>query len=204
MKCVIVIALIMMGCRPVGMFIVGIKKPKVENAETIRCFLRHTDIQSGKHVIASYNGYYNLFGELGLTTIHVFDKEGKSVNVGDHPENTCGPDPAPIIRNMNRNYVLSSDSLVLDSITARLLLPDGTRFEYRRPDSVDFVAVITWVKWIGKRILKRDVTSVLHALTENKQVTFDLIMVNLDLQELWGAENLSKVKLTKTAVEFKQ
>lgn len=141
--------------------------------------------------------------ELGLTTIHIFSRSGKAIQIGPGEVKACGPDPVPFIRDMDKNqsYTLSTDSLVLDSITVRLLLPDGSGFQYRRPDSVDFVAVITWAKWMGKKVIDRDVASCVQAVADNKQAVFDLIMVNLDKQEVWGPGNLEKVKLTRTSLE---
>jgi len=80
-------------------------------------------------------------------------------------------------------------------------LPDGSHFQYQHPDSVDFVAVVTWAKWIGKKVLERDVASCLQVVAENKQVVFDLILINLDKQAIWGPENLEKVKMTRTSLE---
>lgn len=194
----------MIACRPVLFLVNGVKKPKVENAASIRNYLQHSSIQNGRHVISSYNGFLSNNVDLGLTTIHIFSREGRSVSVFDHATNSCGPDPVPMIRNMNKEqaYAISSDSLVLDSITNRLLLPDGSRFQYRRADSVDFVAVITWAKWIGKKVLDRDVGSCLQAVADNKQAVFDVIIVNLDKQAIWGRENLEKVKMTRTSMEI--
>jgi hypothetical protein len=203
---IIAIAIVMVACQPVGFWVMGVKKPKTESEATLHRFVQKRSMQYGRHVISSYNGYLNNFGDLGLTTIHIFSREGKSVNVFDHAVNTCGPDPVPVLREMknDRSYALSGDSLVLDSITARLLLPDGSGFHYQRPDSVDFVAVITWAKWIGKKVLDRDVASCVQAIANNKQVKFDLIMVNLDKQVIWGTANLEKVKLTRTSMEVLQ
>jgi hypothetical protein len=193
----------MIACRPVGFMVMGVKKPKLENAASIHNYLQQSKLQHGRHVISSFHGYLDNNIELGLTTIHIFSKEGRSLKLGPENRNSCGPDPVPFLANMNNKqpYALSSDSLVLDSITARLLLPDGSQFQYQRPDSIDFVAVVTWAKWIGKKVLERDVASCLQAVAGNKQVEFDLIMVNLDKQAIWGPENIEKVKMTRTSLE---
>ena len=201
MRSYIIIAVVMIACRPVGFLAMGVKKPAVENVVSIGNFLQQSSIQHGRHVISSFPGYLSNYMELGLTTIHVFSKSGKAVQLGPHQIKACGPDPVPFIRDLDKDkYALSSDSLVLDSITARLLLPDGAAFHYQRPDSVDFVAVITWAKWIGRKILNRDVVSCVQAVRENKQAVFDLIIVNLDKQAVWGSANLEKVISTRTGL----
>lgn len=198
--------MIMIACRPVGFLTMGVKKPKVEDAASIHSFLQQTNMQSGRHVISSFNGYLSNYMELGLTTIHIFSRNGRAVQLGPNEVKACGPDPVPFIQFMKKDqsYALSSDSLVLDSITARLLLPDGSAFHYQRTDSVDFVAVITWTKWIGKKILERDVASCMQAVADNKQAVFDLIMINLDKQAVWGPANLEKVRSTRTSIYVQQ
>lgn len=191
------------SCRSVFMYAYGIRKPKIEREASLNQFVTKLHINEYPQAVSSFDGYLNNL-QLGVIDANVFAKNGQLIRMPAN-NSACGPDPAVFLRTINKNNRYNyHNSLHLDSFSTSWLSPNGLPFNYKQSDSADFVVVLTWSKWAGRRMIKRDVRSCLEAIQANTQTHIQVVLLNMDKQQLWGKENNSKVTFTKNTVAVRK
>lgn len=180
----------------------GVKKPRVENRESIKQFLHSLEMDKGRQVIANFEGYQQFSLDLTLTKTYVFNADGKFMNLPG-AANACGPAPLYFLNNLDKDKVYDySDSVSFSDYSNFMLEPDGSNFKKINTDSVDFIVLITWAKWIGKKVLKRDVKPCVDAALTNTKSRIMLVLLNVDQQEVWSPDDLARIKATRRGVEI--
>jgi|RhiMetdeSRZDD1v2_1073273.scaffolds.fasta_scaffold01087_10 hypothetical protein len=196
---IIICCSVISSCRPVIYLVYGVKKPKPEEEKSISNVLQSVHIGRYPLVVSTYDGFFNNFS-FGSSDINVFDKEGRLIIM---PENACSYNRVTFLKNLNKQEKFKrSDSAVIDSVSKTWLLPNGEPFVYRRSDTADYTVVIKWCRWMGKKLLKQQVVQGLQAMQQNTGVRFAVILLNMDIQKLWGEDKLATIKTTKTSIAF--
>lgn len=188
------------SCKETELIINGVKNPKVENAKSIHSFLSSVNCSNEKSAALKFSALSSLiFYGITPTSVYVFDKNGNNLKLPG-ATNKCSPDPAQFIQRLSRlqEYKLTDGTFNLKDLKNWILFyGDG---HLKPDDSVDYFVFVTWAIWSGKKVFSRDVMSCISAAKNNKSAKMDIILINLDMQSEWDAENLKKVRFTKTSM----
>jgi hypothetical protein len=97
----------------------------------------------------------------------------------------------------------TDSSFDLRSLSGWICTTDKNDFILTNNPGPDFYVFITWAVWPGNKVFRRDVMSCISAVKKNKVSKIELVLVNLDMQSMWGKDNLKKVEFTRTAMNVR-
>ena len=198
---IIICCSIFSSCKPVIYLVYGVKKPKPQEEKSISKVLQSVHIGRYPLVVSTYDGFFSNF-TFGSSDINVFDKEGRLI-IMPETKTACSYNRVTFLKNLNKHEKFKRyDSVMIDSVSKTWLLPDGEPYVYRRSDTADYTVVIKWCRWMGKKLIKQQVVQGLQAMQQNTGVRFAVILLNMDIQKLWGEDKLATIKATKTSIAF--
>jgi len=190
---ILILGLSLMGCKKILLIHYQVKKPKVENPESLQKFIKKNNFTESEHFALSFEGFKARINILSFPGIEIYTNEGEYI---PYPgEETCKGGASEFIEILKTPLqFLTRDSLNLKNLIGDLRTLEGRETNSNQlvnPKTDDYVIVIYWAKFVGKTNA-RDIDGWKENIANNSNSTFKTIMVNCDFQEWWGKENLSK------------
>lgn len=185
------------GCESIRLTNNGVKKPRIETPSSLNKYLRNKNLENEINLIPKFEYLHSIIlSGISPTTVYVFDKNGEEIQLPG-ASNKCAPEPSLFIKDLrsDKQYLISN-SLFLDSLHQWVYTEEGKDVDLKEIN-VDFYIVIFWAVWPGEKVFQRDIMGTINAFKDNTNAKIKLILINLDKQDIWGKENLSKVRFTK-------
>jgi len=174
--------LVLASCQPIMKAIYGIKKPDIENQESITKKALKFGLDTTNIVSVTSKDFPYVLKSTSIPNAAIYDSNGKYIEYRQ-TDTSCNAGLFDFIPKLN----LSGTYNKPDSSS---LAEEWTKFrdlkgnEMTLPNNADFYLLIYWNVWTGK--LNKDHVKIWEDLArENKNCKIKVIKVNLDIQEYW-------------------
>ncbi len=195
MKKIIILSLTavtLSSCQPIMKAIYGIKKPDIENRESITKKAHKFGLDTTNIVSVSSADFPYIMKRVSVPNASIYDAKGKYVEYR-LTDTSCNKGLFDFIPNLNLNTAYNKpDSLSLKQQWPKYRDLNGNKLSL--PEPADFYVLIYWNVWTGK--LNKDHVKIWEDLARaNKNCNVKVIKVNLDIQDHW--EQTEKEKWRK-------
>lgn len=192
-------------CKNSSLLVNGVKRPKAETPEQLKYFLVSTNSPEQNFTVVKFEELASvIINGITPTSVYVFDKKGNNLKLPGSVNNKCAPEPSLFIQRLTPSKEYNTDSTFdLKSINSWICTTDNKDFIVNNNVDPDFYVFITWAVWPGKKIFQRDIMSCISSAKNNKESKIELVLVNLDMQTIWGEDNLKKVEFTRTSMNVR-
>jgi hypothetical protein len=170
------------SCQPIMKAIYGIKKPDIENQESITKKALKFGLDTTNIVSVTSKDFPYVLKSTSIPNAAIYDSNGKYIEYRQ-TDTSCNAGLFDFIPKLS----LSGTYNKPDSSS---LAEEWTKFrdlkgkEMTLPNNADFYLLIYWNVWTGK--LNKDHVKIWEDLArENKNCKIKVIKVNLDIQEYW-------------------
>lgn len=170
------------SCQPIMKAIYGIKKPDIENQESITKKALKFGLDTTNIVSVTSKDFPYILKSTSIPNAAIYDSKGKYIEYRQ-TDTSCNAGLFDFIPKLNVSGTYNKP----DSSS---LAEEWTKFrdlkgnEMSLPDNADFYLLIYWNVWTGK--LNKDHVKIWEDLArENKNSKIKVIKVNLDIQEYW-------------------
>jgi len=170
------------SCQPIMKAIYGIKKPDIENQESITKKALKFGLDTTNIVSVTSKDFPFVLKSTSIPNAAIYDSEGKYIEYRQS-DTSCNAGLFDFIPKLS----LSGNYNKPDSAS---LSVEWTKFRDLKgntmslPKNTDFYLLIYWNVWTGK--LNKDHVKIWEDLArENKNCKIKVIKVNLDIQEYW-------------------
>lgn len=174
------------GCTPVAKLFYGVKQPGYETESSIKQFVTKVGLPEAPVYSQKFESW-KADQLLHNLDVFVFSKDGKYIPYKDSLKPNCsGPAELFLSYLDPATSYYYSDELTLSSVYSKLNTLDCFPAKAVENAQVDFYIFTTFAKWQGKHFLKKKTLLWLDTLQQNKKITYELILVNTDLQDCWS------------------
>jgi hypothetical protein len=187
---ILVFGFAVFSCKPIYKLYLGIKKPKLENYQSVReIFKKYYQNTPGIVCVAKDStSFIKIWGEIkSYPKTQLFDKNGFLIITQD--SGYCYAKAQEFALNMSKDDPFKIDSSfhlneILDLITPidEETIPPFIDF--------DFIFIGYWSASIGRG--NKNVYVVSHELNKNSELKILYLFVNLDIMEEWNCVSLKK------------
>ena len=174
--------LVLASCQPIMKAIYGIKKPDIENRESITKKALKFGLDTTNIVSVTSKDFPYVLKSTSIPNAAIYDSKGKYIEYRQ-TDTSCNAGLFDFIPKLNVSGTYNKP----DSSS---LAEEWTKFrdlkgnEMNLPNNADFYLLIYWNVWTGK--LNKDHVKIWEDLArENKNSKIKVIKVNLDIQEYW-------------------
>lgn len=180
------------SCQPIMKAIYGIKKPDIENRESITKKANKFGLDTSNIVSVSSADFPYIMKRVSVPNASIYDAKGKYVEYR-LTDTSCNKGLFDFIPNLNLTTTYNKpDSLSLQQQWPKYRDLNGNKLAL--PEPADFYVLIYWNVWTGK--LNKDHVKIWEDLARaNKNCRVKVIKVNLDIQDHW--EQTEKEKWRK-------
>ncbi len=180
--------LIISACNPVVKTMYGIKKPDVENEQSILKYAKRIGLEQERICCFFREDWVWAIQGKGfarsIPDMIVFDKKGHFLKIRD--ESLCNAVNETVISSLvPGKYFEIDDSVFLRDITDVLRTLKGDPFQMNTAGQSDYVIFIFWTKYSG-RLNKTKVMRWQQEVRYNTACKIDFYLVNMDQQQWWG------------------
>lgn len=172
----------LVSCQPIIKKLYGIKKPDIENQESITKKALKFGLDTNNIVSVTSKDFPYVLKSTSIPNAAIYDSKGKYIEYRQ-TDTSCNAGLFEFIPKLNISGTYNKP----DSSS---LAEEWTKFRDLKgnvmnvPNNADFYLLIYWNVWTGK--LNRDHTKIWEDLArENKNCKIKVIKVNLDIQEYW-------------------
>jgi len=174
--------LLLASCQPIMKAIYGIKKPDIENQESITKKALKFGLDTTNIVSVTSKDFPYVLKSTSIPNAAIYDSQGTYIEYRQ-TDTSCNAGLFDFIPKLNVSGTYNkpdSSSLAEEWIKFRDLKGN----EMSLPNNADFYLLIYWNVWTGK--LNKDHVKIWEDLArENKNSKIKVIKVNLDIQEYW-------------------
>ena len=174
--------LVLSSCQPIMKAIYGIKKPDIENRESITKKALKFGLDTTNIVSVTSKDFPYVLKSTSIPNAAIYDSKGKYIEYRQ-TDTSCNAGLFDFIPKLNVSGTYNKP----DSSS---LAEEWTKFrdlkgnEMNLPNNADFYLLIYWNVWTGK--LNKDHVKIWEDLArDNKNCKIKVIKVNLDIQEYW-------------------
>jgi hypothetical protein len=174
--------LVLASCQPIMKAIYGIKKPDIENQESITKKALKFGLDTTNIVSVTSKDFPYVLKSTSIPNAAIYDSNGKYIEYRQ-TDTSCNAGLFDFIPKLSLSGIYNKP----DSSS---LAEEWTKFrdlkgkEMTLPNNADFYLLIYWNVWTGK--LNKDHVKIWEDLArENKNCKIKVIKVNLDIQEYW-------------------
>jgi hypothetical protein len=180
--------LIASACTPVVKTLYGIKKPAIENEQSILKYAKKIGLEEERICCFFREDWVWAIQEKefakSIPDMIIFDHEGHFLKVRE--EGQCNALNETVISSLvPGKYFEIDDSVFLTDISSVLRTLNGEPYEIRSAGQVDFVIFVFWTKYTG-RLNKTKVLAWQQEVKNNTGCKIDFYLVNMDQQQWWG------------------
>lgn len=182
-KTLIIFSLLLLAsCQPIMKAIYGIKKPDIENQESITKKALKFGLDTTNIVSVTSKDFPYVLKSTSIPNAAIYDSKGKYIEYRQ-TDTSCNAGLFDFIPNLNVLGTYNKpDSSSLAEEWSKFRDLRGN--EMNLPNNADFYLLIYWNVWTGK--LNKDHVKIWEELArENKNCKIKVIKVNLDIQEYW-------------------
>ena len=173
---------VLASCQPIMKAIYGIKKPDIENRESITKKALKFGLDTTNIVSVTSKDFPYVLKSTSIPNAAIYDSKGKYIEYRQ-TDTSCNAGLFDFIPKLNVSGTYNKP----DSSS---LAEEWTKFrdlkgnEMNLPNNADFYLLIYWNVWTGK--LNKDHVKIWEDLArDNKNCKIKVIKVNLDIQEYW-------------------
>jgi hypothetical protein len=174
--------LVLASCQPIMKAIYGIKKPDIENQESITKKALKFGLDTTNIVSVTSKDFPYVLKSTSIPNAAIYDSNGKYIEYRQ-TDTSCNAGLFDFIPKLNLSGTYNkpdSSSLAEEWTKFRDLKGNAMNL----PNNADFYLLIYWNVWTGK--LNKDHVKIWEDLArENKNCKIKVIKVNLDIQEYW-------------------
>jgi hypothetical protein len=174
--------LVLASCQPIMKAIYGIKKPDIENQESITKKALKFGLDTTNIVSVTSKDFPYVLKSTSIPNAAIYDSNGKYIEYRQ-TDTSCNAGLFDFIPKLNLSGTYNkpdSSSLVEEWTKFRDLKGNAMNL----PNNADFYLLIYWNVWTGK--LNKDHVKIWEDLArENKNCKIKVIKINLDIQEYW-------------------
>ena len=174
--------LVLASCQPIMKAIYGIKKPDIENQESITKKALKFGLDTTNIVSVTSKDFPYVLKSTSIPNAAIYDSNGKYIEYRQ-TDTSCNAGLFDFIPKLNVSGTYNkpdSSSLAEEWTKFRDLKGNAMNL----PNNADFYLLIYWNVWTGK--LNKDHVKIWEDLArENKNCKIKVIKVNLDIQEYW-------------------
>jgi hypothetical protein len=174
--------LVLASCQPIMKAIYGIKKPDIENQESITKKALKFGLDTTNIVSVTSKDFPYVLKSTSIPNAAIYDSNGKYIEYRQ-TDTSCNAGLFDFIPKLNVSGTYNkpdSSSLVEEWTKFRDLKGNAMNL----PNNADFYLLIYWNVWTGK--LNKDHVKIWEDLArENKNCKIKVIKINLDIQEYW-------------------
>jgi hypothetical protein len=174
------------GCNKVLSIFYGIRQPEYETEQSLARFEQETFGEVIPYFTLDVNRWKE--GRLPQNPdVIVFDSKGNYIPHRDSLKPNCNGPAELFLSELNTGRAYHYDA----SLSISTLLND-----YHKPGcagkaeisttDVDFLVFITYAKWSGEKIIRQKSLRWISALKANKNIRYNLYLLNSDLQDCWS------------------
>jgi hypothetical protein len=170
------------SCQPIMKAIYGIKKPDIENQESITKKALKFGLDTTNIFSVTSKDFPYVLKSTSIPNAAIYDSNGKYIEYRQ-TDTSCNAGLFDFIPKLSLSGIYNKP----DSSS---LAEEWTKFrdlkgkEMTLPNNADFYLLIYWNVWTGK--LNKDHVKIWEDLArENKNCKIKVIKVNLDIQEYW-------------------
>ena len=170
------------SCQPIMKAIYGIKKPDIENQESITKKALKFGLDTTNIVSVTSKDFPYVLKSTSIPNAAIYDSNGKYIEYRQ-TDTSCNAGLFDFIPKLNLSgtYNKPDSSSLAEEWTKFRDLKGNTM---SLPKNTDFYLLIYWNVWTGK--LNKDHVKIWEDLArENKNCKIKVIKVNLDIQEYW-------------------
>jgi len=170
------------SCQPIMKAIYGIKKPDIENQESITKKALKFGLDTTYIVSVTSKDFPYVLKSTSIPNAAIYDSNGKYIEYRQ-TDTSCNAGLFDFIPKLNLSgtYNKPDSSSLAEEWTKFRDLKGNTM---SLPKNTDFYLLIYWNVWTGK--LNKDHVKIWEDLArENKNCKIKVIKVNLDIQEYW-------------------
>jgi hypothetical protein len=174
--------LVLASCQPIMKAIYGIKKPDIENQESITKKALKFGLDTTNIVSVTSKDFPYVLKSTSIPNAAIYDSNGKYIEYRQ-TDTSCNAGLFDFIPKLNLSgtYNKPDSSSLAEEWTKFRDLKGNTM---SLPKNIDFYLLIYWNVWTGK--LNKDHVKIWEDLArENKNCKIKVIKVNLDIQEYW-------------------
>lgn len=185
MKKIIILSLTavtLSSCQPIMKAIYGIKKPDIENQESITKKALKFGLDTTNIISVTSKDFPYVLKSTSIPNAAIYDSKGKYIEYRQ-TDTSCNAGLFDFIPKLNVSGTYNKpDSTSLAEEWTKFRNLKGN--EMNLPNNADFYLLIYWNVWTGK--LNKDHVKIWEDLArENKNCKIKVIKVNLDIQEYW-------------------
>jgi len=174
--------LVLASCQPIMKAIYGIKKPDIENQESITKKALKFGLDTTNIVSVTSKDFPYVLKSTSIPNAAIYDSNGKYIEYRQ-TDTSCNAGLFDFIPKLNLSGTYNkpdSSSLAEEWTKFRDLKGNAMNL----PNNADFYLLIYWNVWTGK--LNKDHVKIWEDLArDNKNCKIKVIKVNLDIQEYW-------------------
>ena len=174
--------LVLASCQPIMKAIYGIKKPDIENRESITKKALKFGLDTTNIVSVTSKDFPYVLKSTSIPNAAIYDINGKYIEYRQ-TDTSCNAGLFDFIPKLNVSGTYNKpDSSGLAEEWTKFRDLKGN--EMNLPNNADFYLLIYWNVWTGK--LNKDHVKIWEDLArDNKNCKIKVIKVNLDIQEYW-------------------
>ncbi len=174
--------LVLASCQPIMKAIYGIKKPDIENRESITKKALKFGLDTTNIVSVTSKDFPYVLKSTSIPNAAIYDSNGKYIEYRQ-TDTSCNAGLFDFIPKLNVSGTYNKpDSSGLAEEWTKFRDLKGN--EMNLPNNADFYLLIYWNVWTGK--LNKDHVKIWEDLArDNKNCKIKVIKVNLDIQEYW-------------------
>jgi hypothetical protein len=174
--------LVLASCQPIMKAIYGIKKPDIENQESITKKALKFGLDTTNIVSVTSKDFPYVLKSTSIPNAAIYDSNGKYIEYRQ-TDTSCNAGLFDFIPKLNVSGTYNKpDSSSLAEEWKKFRDLKGNVMNL--PNNSDFYLLIYWNVWTGK--LNKDHVKIWEDLArENKNCKIKVIKVNLDIQEYW-------------------
>jgi hypothetical protein len=186
--CFFIVLLFAFACTPIIKTLYGIKKPTVENEQSIVKYANKKGLDVERIVCFSREDWFWAIQDKKIANtipdMIVFDKEGRLLNMRD--ETQCNAMNESLIASLvaGKQFEIN-ESLLIEDIHPKLKTLNGEPMKQQFGQNPDFTIFVFWTKYTG-RLNKTKTLMWQNEIQSNSNCVIDFYLVNMDQQQWWG------------------
>ena len=186
----LIFAILLSSCRPVMMKYYGIKKPRVENEQSLLRKAKRFGFETNNIVCSNSENFLHILNGQGIPDAKIYDKFGNYIEFKSN-DSTCNTELSEFIQNLHKDTIYKTSEYP-NFFEEYSKYRDLKGNELPKPNSADFYIVIFWTAWTG-RLNKTHVKIWEELAKENKNCEIEVLKLNLDIQNHWNKEERERI-----------
>jgi hypothetical protein len=183
----VVFLLILGSCTPVVKTFYGIRKPAVENEQSIRKYAKKKGLAAERIVCFGREDWFWIIQDqkIGNTIpdMILFDKECRLLKIRE--EDQCNAMNEDVISSLDPGKQFDiNESLVLAQVHPKRRTLTGEPVNIEKIDNADFTIYVFWTKYTG-RLNKTKTLMWQNEIQSNTNCKIEFFLVNMDQQQWW-------------------